>query len=158
MTDYCKAIVDPDFRAALQNIFVSSAVMFQSYEKLLETFFPEPPCQKLTFKLPDSILPGLHLYEKFPRILALFTNKHMKFKSVCTVIENGDRSLDLPENFLPTLQLFNQICNSGVETPTHTRFKRGSFNRFFEYVFGDADERLRILESYSLHHLRMITF
>ena len=65
MTDYCKAVVDPDFRAALQNIFVSSAVMFQSYEKLLETFFPEPPCQKLTFTLPDSILPGLHFMKNF---------------------------------------------------------------------------------------------
>ena len=32
ITDHCKAIIDPDFRAALQNIFVSSAVMFQHYE------------------------------------------------------------------------------------------------------------------------------
>ena len=88
--DFCKAIVDPDFQATLQNIFVSSAVMFKSYEELLTTFFPEPPCQKLTFKLPTSILPGLHLYEKFPRILALFINKHLKFKSVCTVFLNKD--------------------------------------------------------------------
>ena len=88
----------------------------------------------------------------------MFTNKLLQFKSICTVIENGDTSLDLPENFLPTLQLFNQIFLSVHATPIHTRFKRGSFNRFFEYVFGDADERLRTLESYSLHQLRMIDF
>ena len=29
---------------------------------------------------------------------------------------------------------------------------------FFEYVFGDADGRLRTLESYSRHQLRMIDF
>ena len=39
-TDFCKAIIDPDFKATLQNIFVSSAVMFGTYEELLTTFFP----------------------------------------------------------------------------------------------------------------------
>ena len=64
-TDFCKAIIDPDFKATLQNIFVSSAVMFGTYEELLTTFFPEPTCQKLTFNLPTSatfnkLIFGLH--------------------------------------------------------------------------------------------------
>jgi hypothetical protein len=130
-TDLCKAIIDPDFQATLQNIFVSSAVMFRSYEELLTTFFPEPQCQKLTFKLPTSILSGLHLYEKFPRILAMFINKHLKFKSVCTVFYNNGTAPNLPQIFLPTLQLFNQIFLSVQTAPPNNRVKRGSFNRFF---------------------------
>ena len=88
-TDFCKAIIDPDFKATLQNIFVSSAVMFGTYEELLTTFFREPACQKLTFNLPTSIQSGLHLYEKFPQILAKFINKLLKIKSVCTVFYNN---------------------------------------------------------------------
>ena len=38
------------------------------------------------------------------------------------------------------------------------RVKRGSFNRFFEYVFGDADLQLRNLETFSRQELQMVNF
>jgi hypothetical protein len=41
-TDFCEAIIDPSIKANLENIFISSAVMFKNYEELLETFFPQP--------------------------------------------------------------------------------------------------------------------
>ena len=54
-TSLCKVVIDSDFRSTLQNIYMSSAIMFQNYENLLETFFPEPLCQILSFNIPDSI-------------------------------------------------------------------------------------------------------
>jgi hypothetical protein len=61
ISDFCKAIIDPDIKATPENIFVSSAVMFKNYEELFKKKFPQPACQMFTFKLPSSILPGLHL-------------------------------------------------------------------------------------------------
>ena len=54
-TKLCKVEIDADFRSTLQNIYMSSALMFKNYENLLETFFPEPLCQILSFNIPDSI-------------------------------------------------------------------------------------------------------
>ena len=63
-TDLCKALIDQDFKSILQNIYVSSALMFHNYEDLLETFFPEPLCQMLKFNMPASIQLGMPLYVK----------------------------------------------------------------------------------------------
>jgi hypothetical protein len=131
ISDFCKAIIDPDIKATPENIFVSSAVMFKNYEELLTTFFPQPACQKFTFKLPTSILPALHLYKMFPRVLSMLMNKHLKFGSVCTIFENDNTAPNLPPNFLPTLQIFNQIFLTVQTATLKTRIKRGSFNRVF---------------------------
>ena len=130
-TELCKAIIDPDFKSTLQNIYVSSAIMFSNYEELLTTFFPEPSCQKLTFNMPTSSQLGLPLYVKFSRILAMFINKHLKLKSACIMFGNDEIAPVLPDIFVPTLKLFNQIFLSIQAAPPKNRVKRGSFNRFF---------------------------
>ena len=130
-TDFCKAVIDPDFRSTLQNILVSSAALFHNYEDLLQTFFPEPSCQQFIFNIPTSIQSGLHLYKKLPRILAMFINKHLKIQSACTVFEHNKTALALPPIFIPTLTLFNKIFLSVQASPPKRRTKRGSFNLFF---------------------------
>ena len=157
-TDLCKAVIDQDFKSTLQNIYVSSALMFSNYENLLATFFPEPLCQMLTFNMPASIQLGMPLYVKYPRILAKFINKHLKLKSACIMLGNDATAPVLPDIFIPTLKLFNQIFLSVQPAPPKKRVKRGSFNRFFEYVFGDADNRLRTLESYTRQEIQMVNF
>ena len=131
ISDFCKAIIDPDIKATPENIFVSSAVMFKNYEELFKKKFPQPACQMFTFKLPSSILPGLHLYKMFPRVLSMFMNEHLKFRSVCTIFENEDTAPNLPSNMQPTLKIFNQIFLSVQTATLRKRIKRRSFNVFF---------------------------
>jgi hypothetical protein len=65
----------------------------------------------------------------------------------------------LPDIFIPTLNLFNQIFLSVQPAPLQNRVRRSSsFNRFFEYIFGDAVERLRTIETYTRQEVRMVNF
>jgi hypothetical protein len=157
-TNFCIAKIDPAIKANIENIFISSAMMFENYEELLQTFFPKPICQIFNFELPASILQGIHLYEMFSRTLAMFINKHLQYEAVCAVFIHDTNAPALPSEMQPTLQLFNQIFLTIKPTALGKRIKRSSFNRFFEYVFGDADGRLRSLETYAQQELQMVNF
>jgi hypothetical protein len=137
----------------IENIYMTSGVMFKNHEKLLITFFPQPKCQLFTFKFPSSLQPGLKFYKQFPRILSVFINKHLEFKSISLVFVNSATAPSLPQIFHPPLKVFNEIFTSLKSKISNKRTKRGAFNRFFEYIFGDADMRLRNLETMSMQEL-----
>ena len=86
----------------------------------------------------------------------MFINKHLKFGSICTIFENNNTAPNPPLIMQPPLKMFNQIFLSLQTDIPKKRVKRGSFNRFFEYVFGDADLRLRNLETFSRQELQMV--
>ena len=52
---------------------------------------------------------NMPLYEKFPRVLAKFINRHLKVKYACIMFQNDAAAPVLPDVFIPTLELFNQI-------------------------------------------------
>ena len=109
--------------------------------------------------MPNSIQINMPLYAKFPRILAKFINRHLKVKYACIMFGNDAAAPVLPGIFIPTLNFFNQIFLSVQPAPLQNRVRRSSsFNRFFEYIFGDADERLRTIESYTRQEIQMVNF
>ena len=153
----CKVEIDLDFISTLQNIYVSTASMFGNYELLLETFFPAPLCQKLKFNFPQSIDVNMPLYKKIPRLLAKFMSVNLKIPYACILLENDATAQVLPAVFTPVLTLFNQIFRS-VQPSLQNRIKRSTFTRFFEFVFGDEESRLRTLEYSNKQEVAMTDF
>ena len=126
----CVAIVDHHFQETIENVYYNTSVLMQQYENTIRTFFPSPNCQLLTFNLPDNFLQDLALYSTFPKSLALFLNRHTKFKSVCTVLGHNKTAENLPQQFEPTLKLFNQIFTStfNVTSVASAPSKQNKFN------------------------------
>ena len=96
-TSLCKVKIDNDFKSTLQNIYASTAIMFQNFESLLKTLFPQPLCQLLKFNMSKLIQLNMPLYEKFPRVLAKFINRHLKVQYACIMFQNDAAAPVLPD-------------------------------------------------------------
>ena len=153
----CKVRIDMDFLSTLQNIYIGTATMFSSFEHLLETYFPQPPCQTLKFNFPQEIVANMPLYKKFPRVLAKFLNANLKVPSTCILFESEATAQPMPVVFTKALGLFNQVFGSVPSFPRN-RVKRDTFSRFFEFVFGDASSRLKTLEYANKREVKMTNF
>ena len=71
-TVQCSYIVAQPYMDTLLNIYVSTAVVLQHYERLLTSFFPNPPCQTLKFNIPFAFKSDF--YQQYPRIIAILLN------------------------------------------------------------------------------------
>ena len=145
ITSTCKVKIDLDYLSTWRNVYIGTATVFSSYEHLLQTFYPKPPCQILKFNFPTEIIVDIPLYNEFPRILAKFLDANLRVPATCILLKHEASAQPMPSLFLKALSLFSRVFGSVPSFP-RTRVKRDSFSRFFEYVFGDASSRLKTLE------------
>ena len=154
---FCKVTIDKDFHSALENIYSATSITLHDFETLLASYFPEPVCQTLKFNIPTSSQKYTKLYSLYPRLLAKFLAQHLKVKYTCLILENNATSDPLPVVFKSRLDLFHRLFSS-LPKPSSTRVKRGTFSRFVEYVWGEADSRMHNLEYYTREELEMVNF
>ena len=97
-TALCAAYVSDPFMNNLLNIYTGTGVTFHHYERMIESFFPHPNCQILSFNIPDLL--QTDMYEKYPRVMAVLLNGYTKESSLCTRFVHNVTSPSIPPYFV----------------------------------------------------------
>ena len=96
-TVHCAAHVSEPFLNNLLNIYIGTGVVFNHFERLIESFFPDPNCQILSFNIPDHL--QTDMYELYPRIMAVLLNGYTKESLHCTYFVHNLTSPAMPSLF-----------------------------------------------------------
>ena len=141
----------------LLNIYTGTGVTFHHYERMIESFFPHPNCQVLSFNMPDHM--HTDMYEKYPRVMALLLNEYMTVSSHCTYIIHNLTSPAMPSFFEEPLRLITRPFTTRLNSShIKNRHKRSatSFTNFLMWMSGDTPLRIHNIETQELAHFHIV--
>ena len=93
----CSAFVSQPFIDNLLNVYAGTAVVFHHYERLIDSFSPNPLCQTLQFNIPSNL--RTDTYQMYPRIVAILLNAYTVKSTICTQLIHDDSSPSMPDSF-----------------------------------------------------------
>ena len=124
---------------------------------MIESFFPHPSCQILSFNMPAHL--HTDMFELYPRIMAVLLNSYRKESSQCTYFVHNMTSPAMPSLFEEPLRLITRLFTTRLDSShIKNRHKRSatSFTNFLMWMSGDTPKRIHNIETQELSHFHMI--